>query len=523
MNSCNVDLHVEQRDRSDRAEALSSPSSSRSSDSNYLDQESRGRRPVRPPRPALLGRDKAEEPRHAANSRAGIAEEHPSISLRHSNLAPCAATPQAGEAGRKPVGIQDSKAKGVVGALGNVVQDQLQMKYGLAIELDDFTRKVESLCRAQLGSVEDLDSCSVATCVNNLKEMRFRTRDGKRSMALQLEPHVLETFEELLSEATVMTGTACAIATVYQLQSWRAVAVFRQDYARPAALVGKCSDISMEPLIAFTAQEFRSAVIFNITVTEVLNVSEPLEPGAEVEPVPSLRDEYLGLRRSMAQAVQFQRPAAAPQSPAFQKTQKVAVPAAARDLAGIADFSRHGLGDALLERRAAEAAQPSVMSMAMDWLWSRGQPTWLSHGQVAQERPRRTGGSAPPSSRREAHHSRHATASESFKLDMRKVPYKSPCAGGRFGCNSGQGRNQQSSSRPSARPEFVTPAPLTMAGLGPATLSRADSPETPPAARMRQEAAGFEHANVVLSPPEADDARRRRGDSRTSLNWGFCS
>ncbi|CAE7946116.1 unnamed protein product [Symbiodinium sp. KB8] len=508
MNACGVDLR-EREDRSDRVEDLSQPSSSRSSDSNYLDQESKVRRPIRPPRPALLGRA-PEEPRHPGSLRADVAEEHVSISLRGNwgSKAPKAQL-QPETWGKRQA---DSRAKGVVGALSNVVQEQLQMKYGLAIEVDDFTRKVESLCRAQsLGGLnEALDPCDVVSSLNNLKDMRFRTRDGKRSLALQLEPHVLETFEELSSEVSVMMGTACAIASVYRLHSWRAVAVFRQDYARPGALVGRCS-VFTEPLISFTAQDFRSAVMLGITVTEVLKVHEP---GVEVEPVPGLRDEYLSLRRSMAQAVQFGNPPAAPSSP----LEKAQVPRRSScDNAGIADFSRHGLGDALLERRAAEASQPSVMSMAMDWLWSRGQSTWTSEAQ-APARQHRSGASAPPSSRRDSHR-----MAEPLKLDIRKgqgLPRKAM---------AGLGPSRQplrSSSRPSARAEFETPAPLTMAGLGPATLSRADSPETPPAARMRrqQEAVVVENgtAGMVLSLPETDDANHRR-DSRTSLNWGFCS
>ncbi|CAE7370181.1 unnamed protein product [Symbiodinium pilosum] len=133
------------------------------------------------------------------------------------------------------------------------------MKYGLAIELDDFTRKVDSLCRAQLGGSEDLDPCAVVSCMNNVKELRFRTRDGKKSLALQLEPHVLKTFEDLVKEVNLMMGTACAVATVSLPHFSRAVAVFRQDYARPGALVGRSYDLSTEPLITFVAQEFRSA------------------------------------------------------------------------------------------------------------------------------------------------------------------------------------------------------------------------------------------------------------------------
>lgn len=63
----------------------------------------------------------------------------------------------------------------------------------------------------------------------------------------------------------------------------------------------------------------------------------------EAEALPRLRSEYLSLKR----------------------LEKV-------DARPAADRGRQGLADALLERRAAEASQPSVMSMAMDWLWSGG-------------------------------------------------------------------------------------------------------------------------------------------------------
>ncbi|OLP98199.1 ADP-ribosylation factor-like protein 5B [Symbiodinium microadriaticum] len=124
MNACGVDLR-EREDRSDRVEDLSQPSSSRSSDSNYLDQESKVRRPIRPPRPALLGRA-PEEPRHPGSLRADVAEEHVSISLRGNwgSKAPKAQL-QPETWGKRQA---DSRAKGVVGALSNVVQEQLQMK-----------------------------------------------------------------------------------------------------------------------------------------------------------------------------------------------------------------------------------------------------------------------------------------------------------------------------------------------------------------------------------------------------------
>ena len=81
-----------------------------------------------------------------------------------------------------------------------------------------------------------------------------------------------------------------------------------------------------------------------IDVQCYVSPSQVLRLHGEQEAVPRLRAEYLSLKR-------------------LEKVEQ-------RGAAG--ERGRQGLADALLERRAAEASQPSVMSMAMDWLWSGG-------------------------------------------------------------------------------------------------------------------------------------------------------
>ena len=173
---------------------------------------------------------------------------------------------------------------------GKVLLAMLRCRYGLAIEVDDFTRKagherppgstvacqtpqVESLCRAQsLGGLnEALNPCDVVlapanssvgvflaglasepevSCLNNLKEMRFRTRDAGKptpaddhtqnmsiprprerevwryNLSLTSSKHSRTCCERYrqacwflvwlmpsLNEVSVMMGTACAIAS----------------------------------------------------------------------------------------------------------------------------------------------------------------------------------------------------------------------------------------------------------------------------------------------------------------------
>lgn len=497
------------------AEAVVSDASSRSSDSNYLDQGESAKRPVRPPRPALLR--SLEEQRADAQP---VAEEHSSISFSHGKAAgnmsrpwedtklpshPVRADPKLKvekmlEPARRAAEADRKAVKGAVAAIGNLVQEQLQMKYGISLDLDDFIRKVDSLCRAQLNG-EDWDPQQVVSCLNGIKDMRFRTRDAARVLELRLEPRSTPSFESLVEEVNFMLGTSSAVAVVTSRGGpSTAVAVFREDYARPRiGLVGRCYDLSSEPLASFTASQLDYALMLSVSIVEVLRLQ------GEAEALPRLRAEYLSLNNGKASA---SRTSDVPEP----VTQEQNISRQVSEQRG-----RQGLADALMERRAAEASQPSVVSMAMDWLWSGGRSSWMPSS--SSQRPQRTGTSAPPSSQRHVPQYPNVLQGEATKLNLQKVPRKiSPT--GRFGYSPGRFSSHRSSSRPGAR-QMDTPAPLLMAaGPGPATLSRADSPETPPAARMRKDEVtwGEEMPKdlVIEDPPQ-----RPRRDK--SANWGFCS
>ncbi|CAJ1356461.1 unnamed protein product, partial [Effrenium voratum] len=269
-------------------EALSSGASSRSSDSNYLDQGETAR-PLRPPRPALL---RKPEEREALP----VAEEHGSISVGLGHYGPTASRPEEPPERSRQVQVEESRrslplppqgVKGSVAAVGHVVQEQLQMKYGLSLDMDDFLRKVDSLCRAQL-SGEDWDPWQVVNCFNSIKDMRFRSRDASKILALRLEPESV-VFDRLLQEVRLMTGTSCAVAVVGRRPS--AVAVFRESYGAPAfsALVGR-GGAHAEPLVVFGPPEVQQALLLGVSVVEVLRHD------AEKEALPALRAEYVSLR-----------------------------------------------------------------------------------------------------------------------------------------------------------------------------------------------------------------------------------
>ena len=492
-------------------EAVVSDASSRSSDSNYLDQGESAKRPVRPPRPALLR--SFEDQRAEAQP---VAEEHTSISLSHIKVAgsvsrpwedtklpshPIRADPKLKvekmlEPTRRAVEADRKAVKAAVGAIGNLVQEQLQMKYGVSLDIDDFIRKVDSLCRAQLHG-EDWDPVQVVSCFNGIKDMHFRTRDASRILELRLEPRTTQSFESLVEEVTFMLGTSSAVAVVTSRGNpSAAVAVFREEYGRSGGLVGRSYDLSSEPLVAFTSNQFDYALMLNVSIVEVLRQGE-------AEALPRFRAEYLSLNNSgkASSSANAQEPVAQESNVSRQVSEQ---------------RGRQGLADALMERRAAEASQPSVVSMAMDWLWSGGRSSWMPSG--PSSRPQRTGTSAPPSSQRHAQPYPNVLQGEAAKLDLQKVRKISP---GRFGYSPGRFSSHRSSSRPGAR-QMDTPAPLLMAaGPGPATLSRADSPETPPAARMRKDELTWGENNMSKDLVIEDPPERPRRDK--SANWGFCS
>lgn len=420
---------------------------------------------------------------------------------------------------------------GSLEALAIVVEDLLQLKYGLTLDTDDFVRKVEANCRPPGDrKLQDLDPFQIVSSFNSCKDLRFRSRDGQRLLALRLSaPRRLEGFGELLREVGFLLGTSCAVAIVDAAGKLsRAVAVFREDYSRPhEALIGRC--LPTEPLVSFSAEQLRCAMTFDPEVYLVLRRSSDgeISAGATVqEPVPMFREEY----RSLAAWLRTPSVNTGPVSVSARAVEQIATtkPEDSSGMvwpshiesdattwqlgavesrntevstAGLQEIaaSRQGLADALMERRAAEATQPSVVAMAMDWLWP---------GRNAVPGRPRQGVSAPPSSTRAV---QQRTGGYPITRAVPSTPLIPP------------------TENPSKPPKGITrldtarpPAPLALgAAIGQATLSRvADSPETPPAARMRQ--GNFDPSVAEMAGPRLI---QKRPSSRPPgiPGWGMCS
>ncbi|CAE8634508.1 unnamed protein product [Polarella glacialis] len=540
-----------------------SRSSSRSSSSSGyagqgLDASSR-HRPARPPRPAsrhdrkVTSRRLPGETPNESSWRTVVAKEHegfcgtPGMASPSPGAIWVGQSPATGssdhralEAQGEPPGAADACAgfgfqrptsaicaRGVIEAVCTVVQDLLQMKYGLTLEADDFIRKVEGHCRSPASRSEvenlknhplELDPFEIVSCLNARRDLRFRTRDGKQILALQLTARALTSFEDLLREVHLMLGTACAVAVVAGHSCddlSQAVAVFREDYARPhEALVGRCEALDADgPLLAFDAQRLRVAMALDPEVTGIFRRPSAGEAATAAEPVPRLRDEYLSLRAFLLPSERLASPRSPEKSSAAKPSLLIGQDRALEGYTGEASkgpsrgLSRHGLADALQERRAAESSWPSVVSVAWDWLVTGG-----GHSQQAVPAVPNRGlrnASAPPgrASHVAAPPPPYSTpAPGAPRVDFRAFNPASRTTVGREG-------QRRATSRPAATSALslsgvrgavraLPPAPLLMAPGVRATLSRAaDSPETPPAARMQR---GSEETwEAEASPPMA--------------------
>lgn len=192
--------------------------------------------------------------------------------------------------------------------MGVVVEEMLQLKYGVALDSHDFVRKVASHCRGS--SAEDqssveagamLDPAELVERLNAWRDLRFRSRDGISLLALRLEARSLADFEELQREVKSLLGTSRAVAIVdldaevspRRRTRAQALAVFRQDYAQPHQLVGRALTLGSVPLVSFGRESFRSAVLLD---PQLLAVTARGRTGddatAEQATQPGLREEY---------------------------------------------------------------------------------------------------------------------------------------------------------------------------------------------------------------------------------------
>lgn len=185
-----------------------------------------------------------------------------------------------------------------------VIQEMLQMKYGLALDAADFVGKVAGSFRiggAQVGQpVGGLSPAQLVAQLSAQPDLHLRLcGDSGNFLCLRVDSHETRSFEELRREVSRMPGTMRALAladTTMRSGGARptAVAVFREDYSNKGLLVGRCGSLaSMPPLLSFNASDLRSAVVLDPEVTRMFQ--RRVKPGGqELEdvPVPTLREEY---------------------------------------------------------------------------------------------------------------------------------------------------------------------------------------------------------------------------------------
>lgn len=288
-------------------------------------------------------------------------------------------------------------------AIGTVVTEMLLLKYGLTVELEDFMKKVETHCLPDDDVAEEGSPTpsEMVERVNAWPDLRFQVSGGNgRLLALNFSTQSL-TFEGLCQQVRAMVGTACAVAVVKQAPpeasvqeeepTFHAVSVFREDYSTTRALIGRSSSSCMEPLVRIGLDNFQAAILVDPEIVGVHYRPSRMELSGGLVTIPQLREEYLALKQDHLSDRQF-----ADGVPSMS-TPRAAAATAAETTDEVVQTAfnpaRRGLADALLERRAHDAQQPSLVTAAVDWLWGRSTST----STVSSERPWQ-GGSLPPGS-----------------------------------------------------------------------------------------------------------------------------
>lgn len=320
--------------------------SSSDHDSPGLDA-SRATRPSRPPRPprarcqagGLPGNTPAQEDLSGSTSVGGSSSSTTAGSSRSTSVVAEVPPNTDRSSLAKPVVHRAppvENIRGVVQAVGVVLQEMLQMKYGLVLDSADFVRKVERYCRGPAGTGENhrtefsgasLTPFELVSQMNARHELRFQARHaGNMSFSMRIETRQLLSYEDVRCEVQKMIGTPRIVATVCGLDASdcctsHAIAVLREDYARSGLLVGRGSVPSVPPLVVFNPTGLRDAIVLEPRITAVYprvprhsggghsgqpdQVSKfgvsggdaetaPHPPGPEA-PLPRLREEYLHL------------------------------------------------------------------------------------------------------------------------------------------------------------------------------------------------------------------------------------
>eukprot|EP00929_Paragymnodinium_shiwhaense_P013032 TRINITY_DN120896_c0_g1_i1.p1 TRINITY_DN120896_c0_g1~~TRINITY_DN120896_c0_g1_i1.p1 ORF type:complete len:777 (-),score=161.43 TRINITY_DN120896_c0_g1_i1:117-2447(-) len=201
----------------------------------------------------------------------------------------------------------DATNIGGLAAVAAVIQDMLQLKYGLSLDEADLLRKLEVHCRTKKdGHHGSEDPESVVAALNAYPDLQFRARDGHFLVTLRLESHRLLDFRELSREIQRMPGTARAVAVVGGASpdaSWEAsgcsasyaVAVFRPGYTAPkSSVVGRAFAPCSPPLLPVNANNLHTAILLDPCVLQLLQCSRSTGD-LVASPTPPVLEEYTAL------------------------------------------------------------------------------------------------------------------------------------------------------------------------------------------------------------------------------------
>ena len=197
-------------------------------------------------------------------------------------------------------------------AVAAVMQDMLQVKYGLVLDEGDLLGKLRHHCN---GSTPE----EVVALFNSQADLHFRTRGCQRLLAMKLDWKPAD-FAQLHSKVRTMPGTACGVAVVHEAAGGDAalpcaVAVFREAYTGvamgPRMLMGRCGGSAAPPLLGLTAQDLQPGS-HSAGLIEPRIVSE-LRTGPTRKPVeraaPPWRDEYVSATKAEELGVLPETPA----------------------------------------------------------------------------------------------------------------------------------------------------------------------------------------------------------------------
>eukprot|EP00931_Biecheleriopsis_adriatica_P057149 TRINITY_DN3389_c0_g2_i1.p1 TRINITY_DN3389_c0_g2~~TRINITY_DN3389_c0_g2_i1.p1 ORF type:complete len:1643 (-),score=506.78 TRINITY_DN3389_c0_g2_i1:98-5026(-) len=177
----------------------------------------------------------------------------------------------------------------LVGAVAAVVDEMLQLKYGLGIDVADYSEKLLSIDACELLTVPRL-----AAHVNSRPDLWITDWRQERQLKVRLSWQELQGLPELRRRLRLLPGTASAVAVVTVAGGYAvdAVAAFRTGCSDGGSAVGRCCRAgAARPLRHFNTDDLCSAVALEPTVLTV----RALGATGDMEQAPAVTPEYVAL------------------------------------------------------------------------------------------------------------------------------------------------------------------------------------------------------------------------------------